>query len=43
MTQMMQTMAVFGIVVLAVFVLGILIASLLLLPDFVRYMKIKSM
>ena len=41
MTQMMQTMAVFGIVVLAVFVLGILIASLLLLP--VRYMKIKSM
>jgi hypothetical protein len=39
----MYTMAIFGIVVLAVFVLLSFIAALLLLPDFLRYMKIRSL
>jgi hypothetical protein len=41
--QMMYAMAIFGIVVLAIFVLGILVSSLLMFPDFLRYMKMKSM
>jgi hypothetical protein len=40
---MMQAMAIFGMVVLGVLVLGILIEALLLFPDFLRYMKMKSM
>jgi uncharacterized integral membrane protein len=39
----MQAMAIFGIVVLAIFVLGSLIAALMLFPDFLRYMKMRSM
>lgn len=40
---MMFAMAVFGIVVLAVFILGSLISALMLLPDFLRYMKMRSL
>lgn len=40
---MMYTMAVFGIVVLAIFVLGSLIAALMLFPDFLRYLKMRSL
>jgi hypothetical protein len=39
----MQTMAIFGIVVVAIFALGSLVAALLLFPDFLRYMKMRSM
>jgi hypothetical protein len=38
-----ESMAVFGMVVLAVFVLVLLVAAIRLIPDFVRYMKMKAM
>jgi predicted RND superfamily exporter protein len=38
-----HTMAIFGIVVLAIFILGSLIAALMLFPDFLRYMKMRSL
>jgi hypothetical protein len=39
----MHTMAIFGIVVLAVFLLGGVVAALMLFPDFLRYMKMRSL
>jgi predicted RND superfamily exporter protein len=39
----MHTMAIFGIVVLAILVLTTLTAALLLFPDFLRYMKMRSL
>jgi hypothetical protein len=39
----MYPMAIFGISVLSVVVLAGVIASLVLLPDLFRYMKIRSM
>jgi predicted RND superfamily exporter protein len=38
-----HTMAIFGIVVLAIFILASLIAALMLFPDFLRYMKMRSL
>jgi len=37
----MHTMAIFGIVVLAVFLLGSVVTALMLFPDFLRYMKMR--
>jgi hypothetical protein len=39
----MYTMAIFGIVVLAMLVLGAVVAALMLFPDFLRYMKMRSL
>jgi hypothetical protein len=39
----MHAMAIFGIVVLAVFIIGSFIAALMLFPDFLRYMKMRSL
>jgi hypothetical protein len=39
----MYAMAIFGIVVLGIFILGSLIAAVMLLPDFLRYMKMRSL
>jgi hypothetical protein len=39
----MYTMAIFGIVVLSLFGLGALTAFVLLIPDFFRYMKMRSL
>ena len=39
----MQVMAIFGIVVLGVFILGSIIAAISLIPDFFRYMKMRSL
>jgi len=39
----MYARAIFGIVVLAIFVVGSLIAALMLFPDFLRYMKMRSL
>lgn len=39
----MHTMAIFGIGVLAVFILASFVAALMLFPDFLRYMKLRSM
>jgi hypothetical protein len=36
-------MAIFGIAVLGRFVLGSIVSALLLLPDFLRYMKMRSL
>jgi hypothetical protein len=38
----MHTMAIFGIVVLAIFILGSLTAALMLFPDFLLYLKMRS-
>jgi hypothetical protein len=39
----MHTMAIFGIVVLAAFGLTVLTAGLMLFPDFLRYLKMRSL
>jgi hypothetical protein len=39
----MHTMAIFGIGVLGVFILGSFVSALMLFPDFLRYMKLRSM
>jgi len=39
----MHVMAIFGIVVLGVFVLGSIAAAIMLFPDFLRYMKMRSL
>ncbi len=39
----MHAMAIFGMVVLGIFVVGSLIAALMLFPDFLRYMKMRSL
>jgi hypothetical protein len=39
----MHTMAIFGIIVLTVFLLGGVVATLMLFPDFLRYMKMRSL
>jgi hypothetical protein len=39
----MHTMAIFGIVVLGTFILGSLIAAVMLAPDFLCYMKMRSL
>jgi hypothetical protein len=39
----MYAMAIFGIVELSVFILGSFVAALMLLPDFLRYMRMRSL
>jgi hypothetical protein len=39
----MHIMAIFGIVVLSIFVVGGATAFVLLVPDFFRYMKMRSL
>jgi hypothetical protein len=39
----MHAMAIFGIVVLAVFFLVFFAGALVLFPDFLRYMKMRSL
>lgn len=39
----MHAMAIFGIGVLGVFILVSFVAALVLFPDFLRYMKLRSM
>jgi hypothetical protein len=39
----MCAMAIFGTVTLTIFILGSLMSALLLFPDFLRYMKMRSM
>jgi hypothetical protein len=39
----MHIMAIFGIVVLATFGFTVLIAGVMLFPDFLRYMKMRSL
>jgi hypothetical protein len=39
----MHTTTMFGIVVLAVLILGAVVAALMRFPDFLRYMKMRSL
>jgi uncharacterized protein YybS (DUF2232 family) len=39
----MHTMAIFGIVVASLFVLVAITAAITLFPDFLRYMKMRSL
>jgi len=41
--MLVHVMAIIGIVVVSLFVLVVVVAAIVLLPDLFRYMKIRSM